>query len=182
MSEFSRRTVVVMVVAALLGIASFSGHVVAQSCGVDFDPPRTITLPADLRPLIEQMLQRSPTFQTQWQELVTLPQLRLTVEVHPMIGPYRARSIVHRCQYGQIVALVELPPFVKRVELIAHEFEHVIEQVEGADLRRLARVHSSGVHDLAYGYETDRATEAGRRVAEEWSHPVPLCSAGLNRH
>jgi hypothetical protein len=180
MSEFSRRTIVGVVVAPLLGLA-LSGDVVAQSCGVEFDPPRTVTLPADLRPLIEQMLERSPTFQAQWQELVTRRLLRLRIELHPMIGPYRARSSVRRYQYGLIVAVVELPPRGKLVELVAHEFEHVIEQVEGADLRRLARAGSSGVYDLGYGYETERAYEAGRRVAEEWDHPVSLCSASWHQ-
>ena len=53
-------------------------------------------------------------------------------------------------------------------ELLAHEFEHILEQIEGLDLRRLARVKGSGVHEVEYAvFETDRAQAAGRVVAAE---------------
>jgi len=51
------------------------------------------------------------------------------------------------------------------VELIAHELEHLIEQLDGADVsdrRVVAGTHSSG-----HAYESGRAIEAGQRVARE---------------
>jgi hypothetical protein len=54
------------------------------------------------------------------------------------------------------------------IELIGHEFEHLLEQIEGLDLKRLARVKGSGVRVLeGRVFETDRAQAAGRLVAAE---------------
>ena len=179
MSDFSPRTVVSTVVAALLGLTALSQDVAAQSCAAGFDPPRTVTLPADLRPLIERLLERSPTFQAQWQELVTLPQLRLTVEVHPMIGPYRARSIR---------APVPVRPDCCRCRTSAARQTHRAHRARIRARHRAGRrcrpataraTRRSGVVDLGYGYETERAHDAGRRVAREWDHQVPSCSKRL---
>jgi hypothetical protein len=53
-------------------------------------------------------------------------------------------------------------------ELVAHEFEHVIEQIEGVNLRKLARAKGSGVHEIEREvFESDRAQAAGRVVAAE---------------
>ncbi|HEX2341601.1 MAG TPA: hypothetical protein VHI98_14080 [Vicinamibacterales bacterium] len=72
-------------------------------------------------------------------------------------------------------AVVELPPFGDHVELIAHEFEHIVEQLEGVELRRLANDPSAGVHDLQYAYETERAYKVGQQVARECRrHPAGL--------
>jgi hypothetical protein len=167
MHGLHRRAILVIVASVFSGVTALARDVGAQPCVADFSPPLNVTLPDGLRTLVGEMLAQSPRFQEQWQTLVTLPQLRLTVHVGPILGPYRAQSIVHRYQYGLIVAVVELPAFGNRIELLAHEFEHVIEQTEGLDLRQLARGRSSGVHDLGYAYETKRAYEAGRRVALE---------------
>jgi hypothetical protein len=51
------------------------------------------------------------------------------------------------------------------VELLAHELEHVIEQLEGLDLQLAARQGRGRVREGAY--ETRRAIEAGRKVAAE---------------
>ena len=56
------------------------------------------------------------------------------------------------------------------VELIAHELEHVLEQLDGVDLRSLAAVPASQVRGCECGeerYETVRAVRAGRAAAEE---------------
>jgi hypothetical protein len=67
-----------------------------------------------------------------------------------------------------IVAEVHLPPTNGLIELVAHEFEHVIEQIEGLDLKRSARIKGSGVRELeGRVFETDRAQAAGRLVLVE---------------
>jgi hypothetical protein len=69
----------------------------------------------------------------------------------------------------QIRADVHLPPGTDYSELIGHEFEHLLEQVEGLDLRRLARVRGSGVWSVERElFESDRAQDAGRIVAAEF--------------
>jgi hypothetical protein len=57
-------------------------------------------------------------------------------------------------------------------EIIAHEFEHVIEQIEGLNLRILSFFGGSGVVQTGDGsFETRRAVVAGHSVARECSTP-----------
>jgi hypothetical protein len=65
---------------------------------------------------------------------------------------------------------IELPVCSSYFELLGHEFEHAAEQVEGLNLKVLSAQRNSHVYRLNDGtYETDRAIEAGRRVARECS-------------
>ena len=54
-------------------------------------------------------------------------------------------------------------------ELIAHEIEHIIEQLDGVDLRAKSRLRAAGSGDVAdiEAYETTRAIVTGQRVARE---------------
>ena len=64
---------------------------------------------------------------------------------------------------------MQLGPSGDPVMLIAHEFEHILEQLDGVDLRSMATRVATGVH-LVPGsghFETDRAIAAGRQVADE---------------
>jgi hypothetical protein len=67
--------------------------------------------------------------------------------------------------------LIELREPGLYVELIAHELEHVLEQVDGTDLARLARHGLGGVADREWGYETARAQSVGQSVAREATRP-----------
>ena len=52
--------------------------------------------------------------------------------------------------------------------MLAHEFEHVLEQIEGLNLRTLSRVKGSGVREVENAvFETERAQAAGEAVAAE---------------
>ena len=56
-------------------------------------------------------------------------------------------------------------PTAQLVEILAHEFEHVIEQLDGVELRADP---SHGVYQLANGsFETARAVHIGRQVSGE---------------
>jgi hypothetical protein len=71
--------------------------------------------------------------------------------------------------------VIDLPFDRDFAELLAHEFEHVIEQLEGVDLRQRATEPHSGVRKVDGGaFETDRANKAGRAAALE----VVNCRAG----
>lgn len=157
---------------ALPGMGAASREAAAQpSTSAHLDVPSHITLSPAFTEIVGTMLERSPTFLAQWETLVTARRVRITVRLDLKSRPYRARSILSRHEYGLITAVVELPPFGDHVELIAHEFEHIVEQLEGVELRRLAHDPSAGVsagvHDLHYAYETERAYEVGRQVARE---------------
>ena len=55
-------------------------------------------------------------------------------------------------------------------ELIAHEFEHIIEQLDGVDLAAHAAQRHTGVFAIGHRrdiFETMRAKRAGRKVVSE---------------
>ena len=80
----------------------------------------------------------------------------------------RARTTFIRDRTDGLRAIIDLPVSVDVVELLAHEFEHVVEQIEGVNLRRLARRRDSGVRMVGPGrFETDRAYRAGLEAAAE---------------
>lgn len=53
------------------------------------------------------------------------------------------------------------------IEHIGHELEHLLEHLEKVNLRDRRNGHRSGVTASGVGYESDRAIDAGRRVARE---------------
>ncbi|HEV8144527.1 MAG TPA: hypothetical protein VGQ77_16830 [Methylomirabilota bacterium] len=65
---------------------------------------------------------------------------------------------------------IRLAPFDEAVELIAHELEHVIEQLDGIDLEVHARAGTAWKKEDG-SFETRRAIEVGRRVAQDVSQP-----------
>jgi hypothetical protein len=77
-----------------------------------------------------------------------------------------------RLPNGRLSAHIVISPHTNVVELIAHEFEHVIEQLDDVDLAALAARPRTGVHEdagLPGSYETVRAKHVGRKVlAELW--------------
>jgi hypothetical protein len=153
---------------ALGGIGAASSEAARQpGIAARLDVPSHIRLTPAFTEIVGTMLERSPTFRAQWETLVTSRRVRITVRLDLRSRPYRAQSILSRHQYGLITAAVELPAFGDHVELIAHEFEHIVEQLEGVELRRLAHDPSAGVQDLHYAYETERAYKVGRQVALE---------------
>jgi hypothetical protein len=165
--EFHRQAIRLVIVAALLALATPPDALARQRTPPAVDAVPKIALIPALEAVVQKMLQRSPTFRAQWQTLAAHPELHIAVRIGAQLQPYRARTVVCRYEHGLIVAVIELPPADNRVELIAHEFEHIIEQLEGMNLRRLARDSSAGVYDLGYGYETERAFRIGRQVARE---------------
>jgi hypothetical protein len=118
--------------------------------------------------VLERIYQRSPAFRAQCERIAAATNLRVTVRVNTAI-PSRCRAFTILTRRGdRMVAQVHLPPTHGLVELVAHEFEHVLEHIEGVDLKRLARVKGSGVHELeGRVFETDRAQRAGRLVLAE---------------
>ena len=123
---------------------------------------------SDLERAIRRIYERSSTFRAQCARIAEAANLRVTVLIDTSIpGHCRAFTIVQRRGY-EIHADVHVPPDSGLTELVAHEFEHLLEQIEGLNLRRLARVRGSGVHELEGRlFETDRAQAAGRVVAAE---------------
>ena len=99
--------------------------------------PSNLTASAVFRPALERMWQSSPTFRRQCGRLSAAPQLHVNLLMeelarHP--SSYHARAAMKR-QSGALVSVnIHLTRFEDPIELIAHEIEHVIEQLEGVDL------------------------------------------------
>ena len=128
---------------------------------------------ASFRPLVEVMLRESPTFRRQCQRLEnTADADRQAGASGAASSPHtRARTRINRERSGTVVAEIEIPALDNDVELIAHEIEHVIEQLDNIDLAATATRPGTGVHILSQGPvtggETTRAAKTGRLVAEE---------------
>ena len=132
--------------------------------------PTNIDVPRDLERVLERIYDRSPAFRAQCERIGNAVNLRVRVRIDTAIpSRCRAFTIVHR-RGTEIRADVHLPVSSHLTELVAHEFEHVIEQIEGLNLQKLARAKGSGVHEMDRRvFETDRAQAAGRVVAAEAS-------------
>ena len=142
----------------------------SQPCRISPLPPNVEFHPRDLEAQVMRIYERSPTFRSQCERIKNAWNLRVVVVIDTAIPSHcRAFSVIQR-QGGRIRAEVHLPPSTDQSELLAHEFEHILEQMEGLDLRTLARLKGSGVREVRYDvFESDRAQSAGRIVVGEAS-------------
>jgi hypothetical protein len=134
--------------------------------------PGNISVRPEYRSKLETMLANSPSFRRQCVRIANERSLTVHLQHVPvrLAGGVRAITHISRSSEGRIVAHVTLHPFDDDVEMIAHEFEHIIEQLDEVDLAEKARRSHSGVHaiDLAGSmFETKRALQVGLRVVEE---------------
>jgi hypothetical protein len=133
------------------------------------EAPANLSVPTGYRTVIEQMLARSPLFRRQCLRLSGAPHLSVVVRtLHPLTGGARARTQISQVDGNRLVAIVEINPHGDFTELLAHEIEHIIEQLDGIDLAARAAVARSGVWSCADGtFETSRAVRVGTLVAGE---------------
>lgn len=130
--------------------------------------PANVELYSDLSRALQHIYDRSATFRSQCERIASASNLQVRVFIKVSFPSHcRAFTIVWR-QGRQIRADVYLPPSSDHSELLAHEFEHVLEQIEGLNVRRLAKVRGSGVRTVeGEWFESDRAQTAGRVVTTE---------------
>jgi len=130
----------------------------------------SIQFAPELRREVEELLQYSPTFRAQYQRIAETPRIVVGVRVDVRLTQtnYRARTTFRHYSSGLIVADVLIGPGSQRGESIAHEFEHILEQLDGQDLKQMAK---SNAKDVWYSgsdvIETERAIKAGRTVRDE---------------
>jgi hypothetical protein len=133
--------------------------------------PANIVIPGAYRPAVAAMLRYSPTFRRQCSRIALTPDLRIAImpSLLPGILPDEALTRIVRRPDGRMVADVQLGTVGDPVLLIAHEFEHILEQLDGVDLASMASRSATGVHQRpgSEHFETDRAIAAGRQVADE---------------
>jgi hypothetical protein len=139
--------------------------------------PAPVTLPRNMNPSpeLEQkmlgMLRISPTFRRQCTRLGQTSALTVTIRraIPAGRGTALASTQIINVAEGRVYATVHLGPAADDGELLAHEFEHIIEQLDGVDLAAMARRRDTGVRLIGESgvFETDRARSVGRQVAEE---------------
>jgi hypothetical protein len=195
-SPVSRLVVGVVVLSTLISLVALRSPAQAQSSlATDIVPASSfsgvttapnIQIDPLLQPLVEKLLQKSPTLRRQWQTIGAARILRVSLVVTALLretGSARARTQVSRFAFGAIRAVVELPVVVDITELLPHELEHVIEQLEGVDLAALAKHGSAGVQQIGRGvYETTRARNAGfDALREVYGDVDPAVGAAARR-
>jgi len=131
--------------------------------------PANIIVPGGYQQWIETIIERSPTLQRQCLAIASAEHVVVRLRsTDPISGDCRATTSFSRDRTGRLRAVVSIPVSVDFAELLAHEFEHVVEQIEGLNLRRLARSPESGVREIRRNvFETQRATDAGLMAAME---------------
>lgn len=132
--------------------------------------PSNLTVPDRIVPLIEHMWQRSATFRRQCARLSSAPGLSVVISIGqaPAVSSARAQTQVVTKPNGRLEATVQIRPPDDVVELIAHEIEHVIEQLDGVDLwKREGSGDASVAFTDHHAFETRRAHETGLKVARE---------------
>lgn len=132
--------------------------------------PRNFSVALLFERLIATMLEKSPTFRHQCVELARAPRLRTVIRLEMMmpLSDKRGETRIVRYETGALRATVGIGPTVDYAVVLAHELEHLLEQVEEADLASMADRPDSGVTRTGSGaFETARAIKAGRSVQRE---------------
>jgi hypothetical protein len=137
---------------------------------------RTLRIAPALRPLVADLCRRAPTFRRQVIRLAAEPGITLTVEQKPFPATTTCRAQTAMTRVGGRLRSADVairpgdPHLV--AELLGHEFEHVLEQLDGVDLARWvgrSGVYRVGADTNGAPIETARAQEVGRLVAREYA-------------
>jgi hypothetical protein len=134
--------------------------------------PRNLVLPDSMQARVASMVRTSPTFRLQCNRVTNAKNLKITVEHAIPSGPVRATTRVIIAPGGEMIAHVQLGPSGDLEELLAHEIEHIVEQLDGVDLRSLANREDTGVWLVGDTdrFETERAVTVGLQVLDEVRH------------
>jgi len=131
----------------------------------------TSAIPANIRAgmlarEVITILHASPTFRAQCERIAAVPSVHVDMIVVQSRETPRTETSIARYAFGAIRADVRIAFGQDYREMIAHEFEHVIEQIDGVDLRAEAATRGAWLIDRNV-FETRRASEAGKRVRRE---------------
>jgi hypothetical protein len=132
--------------------------------------PANIQLSPNYQSIVQTMLRRSAMFRRQCSRMGKYDWLVVDVgpefSTSPVAG---ATTSIRRAPGGRLNATVRLTGQGDLVELIAHEFEHILEQLDDVDLAAMAGRLDTGVRAVSNDrhFETDRAIAVGRMVSRE---------------
>jgi len=157
---------------ARVSLTSVHQYVATEAVPRQLAPPPNLVISSMFRPLVESMLRDSPTFRRQCVRIAAEPGLtvHLSFSPPPRRSTHRAVTRFTRNAGGHLTAIVDIGALEDTQELIAHELEHVIEQLDGVDLAARAVMPHTGVMPIGPRgtvYETTRAQRVGLRVVSE---------------
>jgi hypothetical protein len=168
-------------IAVAIVMVSCARHADAQSPeGTEGIQPCAIPLPAlqietTLEPIVREMCRRSPTFRRQLIRLADASGLVVTVAIRPVRPSSHAEATTGFAREHGLLRRAEVKigraDKASLIELIAHELEHVIEQLDGVNLTQLAQGPgvSAHRHERGRSFETARARQIGLDVAAEFN-------------
>ncbi len=154
----------------LFALCALARPASAGTALVPLDYPRSLKVDANLRDAIEQMRAGSATFRAQCERLDAEQKLVVLLRLDPTLSKVRVRapSVIKRYSSGLLVATVLVAPASDQAEWIAHEFEHVIEVLDGGYQASDLRHQRHGLTASPDGMiESTRAMTVGRTVLHE---------------
>ena len=157
---------------ARVSLTSVHHYVAAEAAPRQLAVPQNLLVPPMYRPLVESMLRDSPTFRRQCMRIEgeRLLTVHLAINSGNTRSGIRATTRMTRNTNGRISAFIDIGSFQDTEELIAHEMEHIIEQLDGVDLAARASVPHTGVTAVGWArnmFETTRAKRMGLKVVSE---------------
>jgi hypothetical protein len=150
----------------LIAVLTLAAHLIEPAQQL----PSAIAIAPIYRPAVAAMLRYSPTFRRQCNRIARTPKLFVAIGASRASGEIAGGALTRIVRSARgIDAVIEVVPSGDPVLLIAHEFEHILEQLDGVDLPAMATRVATGVHVVADSghFETDRAIAAGRQVMDE---------------
>jgi hypothetical protein len=161
----------VLMSSGLLILQLFLCSISTSISNVPIGFPTNIVVQPELRPAIAQLWAGSPTFRAQCLKIGEHKRYRVAVVLEPSLSlsrTFRARCVLRAYTSGFVTARVMVPRNHLAEELIPHELEHVVEHIEGINVKQAAGRYGTGAYDAGGGQiETIRAMEAGRRARQE---------------
>jgi hypothetical protein len=158
---------------ARTSLTAVRAYIPARAAHDDVRIPRNLIVGRPYQQTIEMMRELSPTFRRQMLRIAQAPHLTITLSVDSARGnaDMRAYTTITRSQSGDLSAIVRIKDVEHAPELIAHELEHIIEQLDGVDLGAMASRQATGVRRCECReldtFETVRAVSVGEQVARE---------------
>jgi hypothetical protein len=133
--------------------------------------PSNIWVQPELRATMTALWRTSPTFRAQCEKIGAERRYHVHIVMDAAMvlsRRCRAQCTMRRFTTGLVMARIAVPDKQELHELIPHELEHVIEHIDGVDLRRALRTRGDGVFEAGEGrLESARAINAGRKVRAE---------------
>jgi hypothetical protein len=133
--------------------------------------PANIVVQTELRAAVARLWQGSPTFRAQCLKIGEHKRYRVAVTVEPSLAlsrNWRAQCVLRVYSTGLVAARVMVALNRQVDELIPHELEHIVEHIDGVNVRREANRRTGSAYEVGHGQiETVRAVQAGRQAQQE---------------